>query len=86
MKRKDSPAALLSLITQLGLSLITPLLLCIFLSLWIQRRFGAGDWVIVAGILAGLGSMAVSYFQFYKRYSNASGKDDDRSFQSNKHR
>ena len=44
----------ISLITQLGLSLITPPLLLLLGALWLQERFGVGDWLILCAILAGI--------------------------------
>lgn len=42
-------------LTQLGLSILSPLLLCVLLAVWLRNRFGVGGWVVVLGILLGLG-------------------------------
>ncbi|MBE6560879.1 MAG: hypothetical protein E7662_07120 [Ruminococcaceae bacterium] len=44
----------ISLITQLGLSLVTPPLLLLLGALWLQNRFGIGDWILLCAILAGI--------------------------------
>ena len=44
----------ISLITQLGLSLVTPPLLLLLGALWLQDRFGIGDWLLLCAILAGV--------------------------------
>ncbi len=44
----------ISLITQLGLSLVTPPLLLLLGALWLQSRFGIGDWILLCAILAGI--------------------------------
>lgn len=42
-------------ITQLGLSIISPLLICVLGAAWLRGRFGWGTWVIILGLLLGLG-------------------------------
>lgn len=44
----------ISLITQLGLSLVTPPLLLLLGALWLQNRFGVGDWILLCAILTGI--------------------------------
>lgn len=45
---------LLTWLTQLGLSVVLPLVGFIFLALWLRNQFGLGDWVLWAGIVLGL--------------------------------
>lgn len=45
---------LLVWLTQLGLSVALPMAGFILLALWLQSRFGWGDWVLWAGIALGL--------------------------------
>lgn len=40
-------------LTQLGLSVAMPLAGFILLALWLQSKFGWGDWVLWAGIIVG---------------------------------
>ena len=54
----------ISLITQLGLSLVTPPLLLLLGALWLQNRFGIGDWIMAAAILCGLISAGCTFRQF----------------------
>lgn len=42
-------------LTQLGLSIVCPLLLCLLGAVWLRDRFGFGNWVIFLGIALGLG-------------------------------
>ena len=44
----------LTLISQLGLSFVTPPLLLLLGALWLQGRFGMGDWILLCAIAAGL--------------------------------
>lgn len=58
----------LTLITQFGLSLISPIFLCIFVSLKIQKYFNFGAWIVIVGIALGVGSMALNFYKFYKKH------------------
>ncbi len=56
MKHKKSVMATLSLISQLGISMLVPVFLCIFLGVKVEERFGVPLTIpfIVLGILAGI--------------------------------
>lgn len=56
----------LSMLSQLGLSVIVPPLLCILLSTWLKNKFGLGDWVVVVGILFGVAGGITSLFNYFK--------------------
>lgn len=43
-------------ITQLGFSIVTPLLLCLLFSVWVRDRLHFGGWIILIGLFFGLGS------------------------------
>ncbi len=45
---------LLIWITQLGISVATPLAGYTLLAVWLTRRFSLGSWVIVVGVLLGI--------------------------------
>ena len=57
----------LSLLTQLGLSVVTPPILSVLLALFLQERFGLGDWVLLCAILGGIFSGVMSVFAFVRR-------------------
>ncbi len=44
----------IGLLTQLGLTLVVPPLLLVLGALWLQKRFGWGDWLLLAAILVGV--------------------------------
>lgn len=46
--------SLLVWLSQLGLSVATPMALFVLLAVWLQGRFGLGGWVIWAGVILGL--------------------------------
>lgn len=57
----------LSFLGQLGFSLAMPLILCIWGAIWLKDRFGLGNWIVIAGLILGLGG-AVSSFNGFIRY------------------
>lgn len=56
--------------TQLGLSLVIPLLLCLLAAGWLQRRFQLGNWILLVGLGLGLGAMAVTFYRFVRGILN----------------
>ena len=55
----------LTMLTQFGISLITPTLLCLVVSWLLYARVGLGGWVFVPGFLFGLGSSAMVAWKLY---------------------
>ena len=56
-----------SLISQLAISFLTPIFLMIFVCIQLKNRFGFGDWVIISGMLLGIGSGLSSVWVYLKR-------------------
>ena len=66
-------------LTQLGVSLVTPPLLCLLLGPLAQSKWGWGTWVMVAAILIGLAASAcsaASFLRYCKRNSEREEKGD----------
>ena len=66
-------------LTQLGVSLVTPPLLCLLLGHLAQSKWGWGTWVMVAAILIGLAASAcsaASFLRYCKRNSEKEGTGD----------
>lgn len=55
----------LTTLTQFGLSLITPLLLCLGICWWLTGHTGAGGWIFVPGFFFGLGGSAMVAYKLY---------------------
>lgn len=55
MKYKKSVYRTLALVTQLGISMLAPILLCVFLGHYLDEKFGWHSFIplLVLGILAG---------------------------------
>lgn len=51
-------------LTQLGLSMLLPLVACLWGCSWLTTHAGVGSWVYIPGILVGLASGAVSFRNF----------------------
>ena len=62
-KHKEIFQALNS-ISQLGLSVVISFLLWIFIARWIRDKFDLGNFVMLIGILLGLGSAVLSFIKF----------------------
>lgn len=45
---------LLIWLTQLGLSVVCPLAVCILGSVWLRDKFSLGSWVLLVGIFLGI--------------------------------
>lgn len=37
-----------------GLSVVTPLIVCILFAVWLRSRFGVGEWVMITAVIVGL--------------------------------
>ena len=79
MKKNDRMKALryLSLLSQFGFSVAMPPLLCIFAALFIQKKFGTGDWIIITAIITGLISSGCTFFNFIKVHIKKESGDQD---------
>lgn len=65
----------LSWLTQLGLSLATPPVLCLLAAGWLERRFALGPWVYAAAIVLGVGAAACTFVKFAQMLMRRSGKN-----------
>ena len=74
---KKSVFSALAMVTQFGISTITPMLLCIFAALWLKDRFALGDWVVLIGVFMGIGSGFLSMMKMIRQMSELSKKEDD---------
>lgn len=55
----------LALLTQLGLSLASPPVVCLYAALWLQRRYALGGWIMVVALLLGIGGGVMSAYKFW---------------------
>lgn len=55
----------ISLLTQFGLSLMTPLLLCLGICWWLCNHFGLDGWIFIPGFFFGLGGSGMVAYKLY---------------------
>lgn len=63
---------LLSYVTQFGFSVMMPIVLCVMLGVWLNLRFGIGEWLIVVLLVVGLISGGCGFYRFAKFFTNQS--------------
>ena len=67
-KNNSSPWKYLGLVSQLAISMVTPILLMIFVCTWLKNTFGLGSWIVIAGMLLGIGSGISSVWAYLKKF------------------
>ena len=67
-------------LTQLGLSMMMPLLLCLGGCWWLTNHTAVGGWIYAPGVFFGIAAGAVSFRQF-SRYMLRKIKKDNPSVQ-----
>ena len=65
------------MLSQLGLSFVTPILLCLALCWWITSRFGVGGWIYIPGFFFGLGGSGMVGYKFYLHIDKKERKEED---------
>lgn len=53
------------MLTQLGFSFVTPLLLCLALCWFLNSYLGLGSWIYIPGFFFGLGGSGMTAYKFY---------------------
>lgn len=87
-KKLSEIARNITMIGQLGLSLVVPVLLCMFLCHYLVRRFAVGAWVYIPGLILGIGSSCMTAWKTYQsavKDSRESEKDSDRGPSFSRH-
>lgn len=66
----------LTWLTQLGLSLVMPPLLCGMGGLWLADAAGLGTWVMLPALALGLGGSGAAFWGFYRYVQRKNAKKD----------
>lgn len=53
-------------ITQFGLDMVTPIVLCTIIAVWLKNRFNTGSWTVILAIIVGVAVSALNMFKFIK--------------------
>jgi len=70
---------LLTWFTQLALSAVSPLLLCIWGAVYLRGRFQLGGWIVLLGVLLGVGGAFSAFrnsLELMRKESEGDGKDN----------
>lgn len=73
----------LSLLSQFGLTLIIPPVLCLGLCWWLAGKFGLGAWIYIPGFVFGLGASFMTAYKFY--VAQTRGQERKSEEKKNKH-
>ena len=65
-----------TMLSQLGLSLITPVLICLAVCWLIVSKTGAGGWVYIPGFFFGLGGSGTVAYKFYLSINRQQKKEN----------
>lgn len=63
--------------TQFGLNMIIPPVFYTALAWWIARKFHFGNWLVIVGILLGVGTAGVNLWKF-AMYTQNKAKESER--------
>ena len=56
----------LTYFTQFGISVVSPILLCTLVGLWLYNRFSMGVWVLIVGIFLGIGGALSNFLAIFR--------------------
>lgn len=66
-------------VSGLSASLITPVVLCLYVAYWLQKRFMLGNWVILLSLVLGICAAIVNirkFFKFVREQAEKRNKED----------
>lgn len=73
------------MIIQLGLTLVIPLLACLYVCYWLCEHIGVGSWIYIVGLIFGIGADIMTWYKLYLREKNRKKKKDRKPFGFNDH-
>ena len=85
MKQWREIAQKLTLLTQLGLSFIMPMLVCVGICWFLCDRFSIGPWIYIIGFILGIGASFMTAYKFYLSVINRQKKEKKPKVSFNKH-
>ena len=75
----------LFVIIQLGLTLVIPLLACLYFCYWLCEHTGVGSWVYIIGLIFGIGAGIMTWYKLYLQAKKHNKKKDKKPFGFNDH-
>lgn len=76
MKQWSELVKNITMLSQLGLSLITPILLCLAICWMLVSKTGVGEWIYILGFFFGLGGSGTVAYKFYLSISRQHEKEE----------
>lgn len=75
----------ITMIGQLGLSIIMPTLICIFVCWFITSKTNVGSWIYIVGFFFGIGSSFMTAYKFYQQEVHKLKKNKKKKVSFNSH-
>lgn len=75
----------ITMLTQFGLSLITPLLVCLGVCWWLSSRMGLGGWIFIPGFFFGMGGSGMVAYKLYLSITTRQKKEKKSKVSFNRH-
>lgn len=85
MNRRSKLMRDIVMLSQLGVSLVTPPLVLTWLCYWLSEKFQIGAWLIVLGLIFGLLVSISTAFSFYKKMTHSAQQKDEPPSSFNSH-
>lgn len=60
-------------LTQFGLNMVSPIVLCIVIGLWLKNKFNLGSWLMIVAILLGVAASFLNMITFIKTVTKEVG-------------
>ena len=76
----------LSILSQFGLSLAMPLLLCLFVAYQLREHFHLSYWIYLPAFFFGLAASFITAYKFYLSVSEKEKKQETKDRAFNQHR
>lgn len=65
-------------LTQFGLNMVSPIILCIIIAIWLRSKFNIGSWVVIVAIILGVAAAGLNMATFIKNVNKEmGGKEHD---------
>ena len=71
-------------LTQFGLNLALPPIFCLLLTSWLQEKFQLGSWIMIVGIICGVGVMVNNIVEFFRKFARQAKKETPERISYNK--
>ena len=67
-------------IPQFGLDMVTPIVLCTIIAVWLKNKLELGGWIVIVAIILGIGASALNMVKFIKTVDKeiGGGKHDEK--------